>query len=59
MSANKLVRQLFMQWGYARGVHCMTHNEYRAISEDTRIAYDMTLEEYLKAFGLNIEIHVI
>ena len=48
-----------MQFGYARGIHIVTSEEYRTLAEDTRIAYDMTPEEYLAGKGLNIKIEIL
>ena len=48
-----------MQYGYAKGIVTLSEEEYRAIAEDARLAYDMTPEEYLSCKGLNIEIQVL
>ena len=59
MSIHRLLRQCFMQYGYARAIITITEEEYRAVAEDARLAYDMTPEEYLSCKGLNIEIQVL
>ena len=48
-----------MQYGYAKGIVTITEEEYRAIAEDARLAYDMTPEEYLSCKGLNIKIEIL
>ena len=59
MSIHRLLRQCFMQYGYAKGIVTLSQEEYKAIAEDARLAYDMTPEEYLSCKGLNIEIQVL
>ena len=59
MDIRKVMRQCFLQYGYAKGILTLTQNEYRSLVEDTKIAWDMTPEEYLASRGLNIEIQVI
>lgn len=59
MSIHRLLRQCFMQYGYAKGIVTITREEYRVLCEDARLVYDMTPEEYLSCKGLNIEIQVL
>lgn len=59
MDIRKVMRQCFLQYGYAKGILTLTQNEYRSLTEDTKIAWDMTPEEYLSDWGLNIEIIII
>lgn len=59
MSIDKVLRQCFLTYGYARGVYSTTDEGYAVLCEETRMNYDMTPEEYLRHRGLNIEIIVI
>lgn len=59
MDIRKVMRQCFLEYGYAKGFLTLTQNEYKCLVEDTMIAWDMTPEEYLASRGLNIEIQVI
>ena len=59
MSIHKVLRQCFLTYGYAKGVHTTTAEGYAVLAEETRLNYDMTPEEYLRHRGLNIEIIVI
>lgn len=59
MSIDKVLRQCFLTYGYAKGVYSTTEEGYAVLSEETRMAFDMTPEEYLRHRGLNIEIIVI
>lgn len=59
MSIDKVLRQCFLTYGYAKGVYSTTEEGYAVLSEETRLNYDMTPEEYLRYRGLNIEFIVI
>ena len=59
MDIRKIMRQCFLEYGYAKGILTLTQNEYNCLVEDTRIEWNMTPEEYLASRGLNIEIQVI
>lgn len=59
MSIDKVLRQCFLTYGYAKGVYSTTEEGYAVLSEETRLNYDMTPEEYLRHRGLNIEFIVI
>ena len=59
MDINKVLRQCFLQYGYAKGYFSITRDQYDVLVKDTRFKYDKTPEEYLSDWGLNIEITVI
>ena len=59
MSIDKVLRQCFLTFGYAKGVYSTTLEGYTVLSEETRLNYDMTPEEYLRHRGLNIEIIIL
>lgn len=59
MEIDKVVRQCFLQYGYAEGVYPINKLEYSLLAEQTRKEYKMSPEEYLAGKGLNIKIEVI
>ena len=59
MDINKVVRQCFLQYGYADGVFPITKLEYSLLAEQTRKEYKMSPEEYLAGKGLNITFDVL
>ena len=59
MNIDKVVRQCFLQYGYAEGVLPITKLEYSLLAEQTRNKYKMSLEEYLAGKGLNIKIEIL
>ena len=59
MDINKVVRQCFLQYGYAEGVFHVTKLEYSLLAEQTRNKYKMSPEEYLAGKGLNIKIEIL
>lgn len=59
MEIDKVVRQCFLQYGYAEGVFPITKLEYSLLAEQTRNKYKMSLEEYLAGKGLNIKIEIL
>lgn len=59
MDINKVVRQCFLQYGYAQGIYPMTKLEYSMLAENTRKNYKMSPEEYLTGKGLNIKIEIL
>ena len=59
MNIDKVVRQCFLQYGYAEGVFPITKLEYSLLAEQTRNKYKMSLEEYLAGKGLNIKIEIL
>lgn len=56
---NKIVRQCFLQYGYAQGIYPLTKLEYSMLAEKTRKEYKMSPEEYLAGKGLNITIEIL
>lgn len=56
---NKIVRQCFLQYGYAEGVCPMTKLEYSLLAEKTRKQYKMSPEDYLAGKGLNIIFEIL
>ena len=59
MDINKVVRQCFVQYGYAEGVFPITKLEYSLLAEHTRKEYKMSPEDYLAGKGLNIKIEIL
>ena len=59
MNIDKVVRQCFLQYGYAEGVYPITGLEYSLLAEQTRKEYKMSPEEYLAGKGLNIKIEIL
>ena len=59
MNIDKVVRQCFLQYGYAEGVFPITKLEYSLLAEQTRKEYKMSPEEYLAGKGLNITFEVL
>lgn len=59
MDIDKVVRQCFLQYGYAEGVYPITGLEYSLLAEQTRKKYKMSPEEYLAGKGLNIKIEIL
>ena len=59
MDIDKVVRQCFLEYGYAEGVYPITGLEYSLLAEQTRKKYKMSPEEYLAGKGLNIKIEIL
>mgnify|MGYP006371979735 FL=1 len=59
MDIDKVVRQCFLQYGYAEGVFPITKFEYSLLAEQTRNKYKMSPEDYLAGKGLNIKIEIL
>lgn len=59
MNIDKVVRQCFLQYGYAEGVYPITGLEYSLLAEQTRKKYKMSPEEYLAGKGLNIKLEIL
>lgn len=59
MDIDKVVRQCFLEYGYAEGVYPITKLEYSLLAEQTRKKYKMSIEEYLVGKGLNIKIEIL
>lgn len=59
MDIDKVVRQCFLQYGYAEGVFPITKLEYSLLAEHTRNKYKMSPEDYLAGKGLNIKIEIL
>ena len=59
MDINRIVRQCFLQYGYAEGGCPMTKLEYSLLAEKTRKQYKMSPEDYLAGKGLNIKIEIL
>lgn len=59
MDINKIVRQCFVQYGYAEGVYPMNGHDYSMLAEQTRKEYKMSPEEYLAGNGLNIKFEIL
>ena len=59
MEIDKVVRQCFLQYGYAEGVLPVTKLEYSLLAEQTRNKYKMSPEDYLAGKGLNIKIEIL
>lgn len=59
MDIDKVVRQCFLEYGYAEGVYPITGLEYSLLAEQTRNKYKMSPEEYLAGKGLNIKIEIL
>ena len=59
MKIDKVVRQCFLEYGYAEGVYPITKLEYSLLAEQTRNKYKMSPEEYLVGKGLNIKIEIL
>ena len=59
MDIDKVVRQCFLEYGYAEGVFPFTKLEYSLLAEQTRKKYKMSPEEYLAGKGLNIKIEIL
>ena len=59
MEIDKVVRQCFLQYGYAEGVFPVTKLEYSLLAERTRNKYKMSPEDYLAGKGLNIKIEIL
>lgn len=59
MSIHRLLRQCFLEYGYAEGVYPITKLEYSLLAEQTRNKYKMSPEEYLAGKGLNIKIEIL
>lgn len=59
MDIDKVVRQCFLQYGYAEGVYPLNKLEYSLLAEQTRNKYKMSPEEYLVGKGLNIKIEIL
>lgn len=59
MNIDKVVRQCFLQYGYAEGVFPVTGLEYSLLAEQTRKKYKMSPEDYLAGKGLNIKIEIL
>ena len=59
MNIDKVVRQCFLQYGYAEGVFPITKLEYSLLAEQTRKEYKMSPEEYLAGRGLDITFDIL
>lgn len=59
MTIDKVLRQCFLTYGYAKGFYSTTEDGYSVLMEETKMNYDMTPEQYLRYRGLNIEIIII
>lgn len=59
MDIDKVVRQCFLQYGYAEGVYPINKLEYSLLAEQTRNKYKMSPEEYLAGKGMNIKIEIL
>lgn len=59
MNIDKVVKQCFLEYGYAEGVFPVTGLEYSLLAEQTRNKYKMSPEEYLAGKGLNIKIEIL
>ena len=59
MNIDKVVRQCFLQYGYAEGVFPITKLEYSLLAEQARNKYKMSPEDYLAGKGLNIKIEIL
>lgn len=59
MDIDKVVRQCFLQYGYAEGAFPITKLEYSILAEQTRNKYKMSPEDYLAGKGLNIKIEIL
>lgn len=59
MDIDKVVRQCFLQYGYAEGAFPITKLEYSLLAEQTRNKYKMSPEAYLAGKGLNIKIEIL
>lgn len=59
MDIDKVVRQCFLQYGYAEGVFPITKLEYSLLAEQTRNKYKMSPEDYLVGKGLNVKIEIL
>ena len=59
MDIDKVVRQCFLEYGYAEGVYPITKLEYSLLAEQTRNKYKTSPEEYLAGKGLNIKIEIL
>ena len=59
MNIGKVVRQCFLQYGYAEGVFPIDKLEYSLLAEQTRNKYKMSPEDYLAGKGLNIKIEIL
>lgn len=59
MNINTVVRQLFLQYGYAEGVYPISNHDYALLAENTRKQYKMSPEDYLAGKGLNIKIEIL
>lgn len=59
MNIDKVVRQCFLEYGYAEGVYPITKLEYSLLAEQTRKKYKMSPEDYLAGKGLNIKIEIL
>ena len=59
MKIDQVVRQCFLQYGYAEGVFPITKLEYSLLAEQTRKEYKMSPEEYLAGMGLDIKIEIL
>lgn len=59
MNIDKVVRQCFLQYGYAEGVFPITKLEYSLLAEQTRNKYKMSPEDYLVGKGPNIKIEIL
>lgn len=59
MEIDKVVRQCFLEYGYAEGVFPVTGLEYSLLAEQTRKKYKMSPEDYLAGKGLNIKIEIL
>ena len=59
MDIDKVVRQCFLEYGYAEGVYPITKLEYSLLAEQTRKKYKMSPEEYLAGKGMNIKIEIL
>lgn len=59
MDIDKVVKQCFLEYGYAEGVYPITKLEYSLLAEQTRKKYKMSPDEYLAGKGLNIKIEIL
>lgn len=59
MDIDKIVRQCFLQYGYAEGFFPITKLEYSLLAEQTRNKYKMSPEDFLVGKGLNIKIEIL
>jgi hypothetical protein len=59
MDIDKVVRQCFLEYGYAAGVYPITKLEYSLLAEKTRNKYNMSPEQYLAGKGLNIKFDIL